>query len=139
MTNYRYTRKEIPVKIPPYRSAFEYHISQILTNSIPNKDYKVSYETEKLPYVLHKNYTPDFILTRPDGTKLYIETKGYFNLEDRSKMIAVKNCYPDNEFAIVFMADNKLHSTSQIAYSNWCEKHGFKYAFNTIPPDWFLL
>ncbi len=135
---YRFTGKDIPVKMPPYRSAFEYQISQVLLAKCPSKEFKIGYETEKLPYVLEKNYTPDFIITRPDGSKLYIETKGYFDLEDRSKMLAIKKNYPEADFAMVFMVDNKLHSKSQIAYSDWCTKHGFKYAFNTIPDEWFL-
>jgi hypothetical protein len=95
------------------------------------------YESEALKYVLYKTYTPDFVFTRKDGTKLYIEVKGYLRPEDRTKMIAVKALNPDLDIRFFFPVDNKLRKGSKSRYSDWCQKHGFPYAIGRIPKNWF--
>lgn len=86
------------------------------------------YETERIAYILARYYVPDFILTTPTG-KLYIEAKGYLRPEHKSKMVAVKKQHPEKDIRIVFYAPNKK-------YAKWAEKHGFRYAFETIPKEW---
>ena len=72
-----------------YRSGLEDKISEQL--SATGKVW--SYETEKLKYTVPERlatYTPDFILTKRNGDKMYIETKGRFTTADRKKMKLVK-------------------------------------------------
>lgn len=95
------------------------------------------YETENLPYVLVKRYIPDFIITKNDGTKIYIEVKGYLRPQDRAKLIAVKEANPTIDLRIVFGADNKLNRFSKTRYSEWATKHGIPYAVKDIPKEWF--
>jgi predicted nuclease of restriction endonuclease-like RecB superfamily len=111
------------------------------TNLKKKKKLKLEYETEKLPYVLPspiRRYIPDFIIRNPDGSvKMYIEVKGYFRPEDRTKMIAVKTNNPGIDIRMIFPQDNKLHAKTETRYSDWCKKHGFKYAIGHVPEDWF--
>jgi hypothetical protein len=117
-----------------FKSKFEARVAQGL--GLGEAEY--GYETETFPYILEKNYTPDFPVLRPDGTTIYIEAKGKFDLEARQKMLAVKEQHPDKEFVLLFMRNNRLHSNSNTYYSDWAEKHGFDYAVSAIPIRWLL-
>jgi hypothetical protein len=52
-------------------------------------------------------------------------------------MLAVKESHPDKDIRFVFQANNKIHPKSVTRYSDWAEKHGFKYAIGEAPKDWF--
>jgi len=83
-------------------------------------------------------YTPDFRLMKLDGEFMFIETKGYFDGEDRSKMAAIKKQYPDMDIRLVFMLPNKKLSKAASAktYAQWAEQHGFKWSSFCIPTEW---
>jgi hypothetical protein len=87
------------------KSDFEWSTYHTLKAHKP-KGSEVDYETEKLEYILTKHYVPDFIITFNDGTKMYIECKGYFKYPDREKMISVKENNPDLDIRFVFYRDN---------------------------------
>lgn len=91
---------------------------------------KFKYEAIKIPYILARHYIPDFIVETPLG-KIYIEAKGYFRPDARSKMAAVKRQHPELDIRIVFYKFTK-------ANERWATKHGFKFAFNTIPQEWLI-
>lgn len=92
------------------------------------------YETLKLPYIKNHNYVPDFILKEQ---AIIIEAKGLFDLEDRSKMAAVKKAYPDLDIRILFQNENvKIRKGSPTTYKDWCNKNGFICASGHIPNDW---
>lgn len=95
------------------------------------KKIKVSYESEKIPYVIEGKYIPDFILSTPDysGKKIYIEAKGHFRPEAKRKMVAVKTLHPELDIRIVFYSYRK-------EYVRWAERHGFPYAIGSIPKEW---
>ena len=90
---------------------------------------KYAYETEKLPYVIHGNYIPDFIINTKDGRKIYVEAKGHFRPEHKVKMRAVKTYHPDLDIRIVFYGFSKKNS-------KWALKYGFPYSVGCIPEDW---
>ena len=49
----------------------------------------------------------------------------------------IKEQHPDIEIRFVFSNENaKLYKGSKTSYSQWAEKHGFKYAHKRIPDDW---
>lgn len=100
------------------------------------KGVKVEYETATLTYVITKTYVPDFVVTNKEGHVKYIEVKGYFRLEDRIKMRAVKATNPTLDIRFLFDKDNKLSSKSKMTYSQWCDKYGFMWAVGDIPKDW---
>lgn len=91
---------------------------------------KFSYESEKIPYVLAGHYIPDFIVSTNSG-KLYLETKGHFRPEAKRKMVAVKRQHPELDIRIIFYSFKQRDI-------KWCERHGFKYAIDTIPKEWLL-
>lgn len=98
---------------------------------------KVSYEDTKLTYTLRKNYVPDFTIITKDGRTIYIEVKGWFRPEDRTKMRAVKEANPNLDVRLVFGANNRLNKDSQVTYVDWCNKHGFPCCVKKIPLEWF--
>lgn len=100
--------------------------------------FKIEYESERIPYIVEKNYIPDFIITRSDGSKIYIESKGRFPLEDRQKMLAVKEQHPDKTFALLFQKDLPIYKGSSTLYSDWAESQDFLYAINYIPMEWLV-
>lgn len=94
------------------------------------KGAKVSYESHTIPYVIPGIYHPDFRVLLPDGKEYFVEVKGYFRPEDKRKMAAVIRCNPDKDIRMVF---------PRYSYANkkWCEKMGIKYAFGSVPKEWF--
>lgn len=108
------------------RSSFEADIEQ----SLMFKGVNPSYEAVELKYF--QNYIPDFLL--PNG--IFIEAKGFFTPEDRTKMIAVKLANPEADIRFVFMANNKIHKASKMRYGDWCNKHGFLWAVKEVPDSW---
>jgi len=125
-------------KLHGFRSGFEDNVSQFLKeNNIEHE-----YETEQISYVKpetkHK-YTPDFVLTKKDGSKMYIETKGRFVTEDRKKLQLIKKQYPDLDIRLLFQnANAKLRKGSPTTYAMWAEKNGFKYSSGTVVPEEWL-
>lgn len=97
---------------------------------------RVSYETEKIDYVVSKTYIPDFPLRKKDGTLMFIEYKGYLRPSDRAKMIAVKKCNPNLDIRIVFARDNYLTKRKKSRYSDWARSNGFPCSIGTVPKEW---
>lgn len=113
-----------------YKSQFE----QKLAAQLRKAKVKFEYESTKLPYILERNYIPDFIL--PNG--VIIEAKGKFDAQSRSKMAAVKKAHPELDIRFVFMrASNKLSKRSKMTYGEWADKYGFPWADSSIPKEWY--
>ena len=90
-------------------------------------------KAERIPYTKNHNYIPDFQL--PNGIRL--EVKGFFPPEDRSKMLAVKECNPDLDIRFIFLRPStKINKDSNTTYSMWAEKHGFPWAGKHLPIEW---
>jgi hypothetical protein len=119
-----------------FKSPLEYNTYKWLQQKRKGKSFNIEYETEKLDYVLIRNYLPDFILKFDDGRKIYIETKGYLRGEDRAKLLAVRDRHPDLDLRLVFSKDNRLNRKSRSRYSCWAKRHGFTYSVGTIPMEW---
>ena len=102
-----------------YKSPLEAKIAKLLGR-------KARYETEKLSYVLPKNYIPDFVIPNKDGTKTYIEVKGYLRYEDQVKMRAVRVAHPEKDIWMWFPRNQKVHK-SNLTNSEWCEKYGYPW------------
>jgi len=97
-----------------------------------NKQFK--YEPYKIPYIIQKNYLPDFV---HEKKKILIEAKGFFKPADRRKMLAIKKQYPDLDIRFVFQRNNTLSKNSKTHYGDWCDKHGFPWCiYPNIPPSW---
>jgi hypothetical protein len=119
-----------------FKSPLEYNVYRYLKQQAKEHKFKIGYETEKLEYVLVKNYVPDFVLTFPDGRKVYLEAKGYLRGEDRAKLLAVKDRHPELDLHLVFSKDNRLNKRARSRYSDWAKRHKIPHAISTIPVDW---
>jgi hypothetical protein len=114
-----------------YRSHFEFEIAkQAEKDSI-----RVKYEPEEsrvawVPKV--KTYTPDFVL----DNGIIVEAKGRLTVHDRSKHLLVKEQHPELDIRFVFQYNNPITKGSKTRYTDWAEKHSFKWAMSTIPKEW---
>lgn len=100
-----------------------------------------TYETDKIDFVKpakNAKYCPDFVLTKRDGSKMYIEFKGQFDTADRQKHLLIKDQHPDLDIRIVFQrAKNRIGKTSNTTYAKWATSKGFKWADGgVIPKEW---
>ena len=115
-----------------FRSAFEQRVADNLTAL----DIEFEYEPKdaELEYILEpKVYHPDFRL--PNG--ILVETKGRLTVEDRVKLVKVRDQHPEVDLRLVFMYPlNKLTSRSKTRYWEWAEKNGFKWADSFVPRSW---
>jgi Phage endonuclease I len=107
------------------RNKFEKRIASQLRRT----KVKFEYESECFNYILSRTYTPDFIITKSDGSKIFIEAKGYLRTEHKSKLVAVKKQHPEIDLRIVFYRYIEQ-------YIKWAEKHGFIWAIEKIPKEW---
>ena len=94
------------------------------------------YEAEKLSYVIEHRYTPDFKLPNYK----YLEVKGYWDAEDRRKILAVKKDNPEIDLRMVFQSPyNTISKKSKTTYAKWCEKHDIPWtSYHDIPLDWLV-
>jgi hypothetical protein len=98
------------------------------------------YESEKIPYVLARHYTPDFVIETKRG-KIYIECKGFFRPEHKAKMAAVKKMHPNLDIRIVFYTPPKLTPSfikKLDGYIKWAQRRSIPYAVGVIPDEWLL-
>ena len=110
------------------RSTFEKRVEQ----DLEERGVKAKYEPKHYRYVTFHQYTPDYLL--PNG--IFIEVKGWFTADDRKKLLKIREAYPTLDVRLVFDRDNKIHKVSKTHYSDWCDKHGFKWALKTVPQEW---
>ena len=115
--------------MPKFRSKLERTVSEILTS----KQVEFQFEPERLDYVLHCQYIPDFVL----NSGIILEVKGVLTQEDRRKMKAVREANPDRDIRFVFQRPFSRLPDAQATHAQWAERKGFKWApFNDIPDDW---
>ena len=119
-------------KEPKFRSNLEKNIADLLTGL----GVSYQYESEKLSYTIEHNYTPDFVLPN----YLYLEAKGYWDPEDRRKILAVKRCNPDVDIRMVFQSPyNTISKKSKTTYAQWCDKHDIPWtSYKDIPIEWLV-
>lgn len=126
-------RKRSKIRAAAKRQGFRSGLELLVAEQLERDgctDYE--YETLILEYNRPQEYKPDFIL--PNG--IIIETKGWFESKDRTKHLLVREQWPDEDIRFVFDNDNRLSKGSKTYYSEWCEKHGFQYAFKKVPKSW---
>ena len=116
--------------------------------SLHRKKIQFSYEKEQITFVIpsiKKTYVPDFVVYTKSGKKIFIETKGIWDAEDRRKHLYIKQQRPDLDIRFVFSNPNiKLSKLSKTTYKDICEGRGrppykgvtWKYATKKIPQEW---
>lgn len=119
-----------------YRSGLE----ETVAKQIEAAGHPVVFEADKFSYLWPERkskYTPDFRITRKDGSVFYVETKGRFMTEDRQKHLLVKEQGGPEVRFIFSRSKTTISKTSKTTYARWCETHGFQYADKSIPDEWF--
>lgn len=123
-------------RIHGFRSGFE----NIISDSLTEKQIPFTYESEKISYIIPERaakYTPDFVLIKKDGTKMYIESKGRLLPDDKKKMQLIKVQYPNLDIRILFSSGKtKMSKKSKTTYAMWAEKLRFPWAEKIIPEAW---
>jgi hypothetical protein len=138
-------RRNTPKGFKPLRSGLEReHYEQLKESGIG-----FEYEPEKITYrkrvvkgickkcgctdvYQQKTYIPDWVL----ANGIRIESKGRLTSQDRSKLVAVKQQYPELDLRIVFKTNNKINKAKSKRYAEWASENGFKFGINTIPKSW---
>ena len=114
-----------------FRSGLEKRTADFLNK----RKVKFQYEEVKLKWqdLRMRTYTPDFVLSNG----IIIETKGRFISSDRTKHLFVKAQHPELDIRFVFSNPRaKLYKGAKSSYGDWCDKHGFQNARETIPVEW---
>lgn len=101
-----------------YKSKLETRVAKRLQNM--KLDFV--YEPEKLPYVLHKTYTPDFV---SPSSRVMLEVKGVLDAQTRSKMRAVKSQHPEADIRFVFAKPHNKCPGIKLTHAEWAEANGF--------------
>ena len=119
-------------KTSKFRSGLEEQVAKLLEGL----GVTYEYESEKVPYTIQHNYTPDFVLPN----YVYLETKGYWDPADRRKILAVKRDNPAIDLRMVFQSPyNKINKNSKTTYAKWCEKHDIPWtSYHNIPLEWLI-
>ena len=132
----KFHRKKITVDAAGKKYGFRSGLEDRFIQELEEYGLEPNYEAKKFEYIIPEskhNYTPDF----PLSPHIVIETKGRWVVEDRQKMLLIKEQYPEIDFRIVFYnANQKIKKGSKTTYAMWCDKHGIKWANKTIPPEW---
>ena len=128
-------RNQVAIK-HGFRSGLEDNVNDMLKEN--NKSF--SYESEKISYIQPEtkhNYTPDFVLNKIVGDKMYVETKGRWVKTDRLKFDLIFEQYPGIDIRFVFQNPNaKLYKGSKTTYAQYCDKKGWRWAKKEIPEEW---
>ena len=111
-----------------FRSGLEQRIADNLTK---NKC-KFEYEPISIGYTIEFKYKPDFVLSNG----IIIEAKGFFRYDDQRKHRAIQKAHPELDIRFVFSKLNSKIQNSKLTCRQWCEKHNFKYAEESIPIAW---
>lgn len=132
----KFHRKKITVDAAGKKHGFRSGLEDRFIQELEEYGLEPNYEAKKFEYIIPEskhNYTPDF----PLSPHIVIETKGRWVVEDRQKMLLIKEQYPEIDFRIVFYnANQKIKKGSKTTYAMWCDKHGIKWANKTIPSEW---
>jgi hypothetical protein len=80
----------------------------------------------------YADYLTDFRL--PNG--IYLEVKGWFKPNDRTKMESVIACNPEVDIRMVLQTDSWTTKLKKQRYSDWCNKRKIKYCIGTVPKEW---
>jgi len=128
-------RNQVAIK-HGFRSGLEDKVNDMLKEN--GKSF--SYESEKISYIQPEtkhNYTPDFVMNKMIGGKMYVETKGRWVKTDRLKFDLIFEQYPGIDIRFVFQNPNaKLYKGSKTTYAQYCDKKGWRWAKKEIPEEW---
>lgn len=96
---------------------------------------KVAFEPFGITYIVPpKKYKPDWLVLH---NGILIESKGWFQSSDRSKLKLIKQQYPALDLRIVFAKPHtKIGKKSETTYAMWADRMGIPWAEKNIPKSW---
>ena len=132
----RFRRQKITKDEAGIKHGFRSGLEERFIQELEKVGLKPNYESREFKYIVpeteHK-YTPDF----PVSPHIVIETKGLWEVDDRMKMLRLKEQYPEVEFRMFFQnAQKKIKKGSKTSYADYCDKHGLKWAEKSLPQEW---
>jgi len=107
-----------------FRSKFEETIAKVLQG--------FEYEPITIPYVINRNYRPDFVHA---ATGTVVECKGFFREGDTKKYTSVRDSLPKGQqLVFVLMHPNKkIRRGAKMTMAEWCDKEGIMwYTIDTL-------
>ena len=86
----------------------------------------IEYEPFKIPYVVHKDYIPDFV---HEASGIIVECKGFFRPFDTQKYKAIRDSINRYNELVFILSDpsKKVRKGSKLNMGEWCTKEGFKF------------
>ena len=109
-------------KSSAYRSGLEKKFAE----EAPRGAFK--YEPYKVPYVVYRDYIPDFVYTATNGYSYLIEFKGYFRQGDTQKYKAIRDSLEGAELVFLLSDEyKKVRKGSKMTMGQWCEKEKLPY------------
>ena len=132
----RFHRKKITADAAGRKHGWRSGLEKKMQDKLQELGIDDNYESKTFEYIVpetkHK-YTPDF----PVSPHIVIETKGLWEVDDRMKMLRLKEQYPEIEFRMFFQnAQKKIKKGSKTSYADYCDKYGLKWAEKTLPQEW---
>ncbi len=138
---YRKQRVKRPVEknlVKGYDSNWEYELHSGILDGW-------SFHTDKVPYTVEHNYSPDFI-REVEGKKILLEAKGRFwDYAEFSKYIWISKTLPeDTELVFLFanpsapmpQAKRRKDGTKR-SHGEWASANNFRwFSEDTIPDSW---
>jgi len=115
---------------------FRSKLEERVAKDLKERRIKFGYENKQVTYLQpakKRTYLIDFQL--PNG--IIVETKGRLTMEDRKKMLWVKQSNPHLDIRFVFeRANQKIRKGSKTTYGDWATKNGFIWAEKVVPKEW---
>lgn len=134
----RFQHKKITTDAAGIKHGYRSGLEKRTIADVEEHDLESNYEATRLEYIqpeTRHTYTPDFHLS----PHIIIETKGRWTVDDRLKMLYLKEQHPEIDFRMVFQnANQKIKKGSKTSYADYCDKHGIKWANKQIPEEWYL-
>ena len=109
--------------MPKYRNKWEEEIAGVLGDLC-------TYESTKVPYVVHRKYIPDFIgHSDITGSITLVEAKGYFRVGDTQKYKAIRDSLEGTQELVflLYSPKKKIRKGAKMTMADWCEKEGFSW------------
>lgn len=125
------------INVDDLKSKFEGEVYRGLKALQKEHGFTFEYEPESFEYVVSHWYTPDWKVTRRDGTSFFIESKGYWRPDERTLLKRVKEQHDGIKINMLFQNNPKIHKNSPSRYSDYCEKNNIVYSIGAIPEGWF--
>lgn len=85
-----------------------------------------------------QKYFPDFTVVTPSGKFVYLETKGQFKSQDRTKHECLKNQQSDRDIRLVFYRPHDVTTKGNRGetYAEWCNRKDIPWSSRSLPWEW---